>query len=116
MGTVSQPFGHEKFGSAVDIDGDTAVVGSPSEHGVLGGSAPGVVYVFVRNGGSWTTQLRLFIPSPSNGSDFGGAVALDEDQPPHLAPPPPGPKLMADMKERHTSTLGKVQHGRSSLR
>lgn len=80
VSATPEPFGQEKFGSAVDIAGNTAVVGSPSEHGVLGGSAPGVVYVFVRNGGSWTTQSRLFIPSPSNGSDFGGAVALEHDQ------------------------------------
>src|SRR5262249_1682957 len=43
---INAPSRH--FGMAVAIDGDTAVVGTPGETG-----GAGVVYVFIRSGGSW---------------------------------------------------------------
>lgn len=56
------------FGRTVAIDGDTAVIGAPTEGGA------GAVHVYVRNGGEWISQARL---TPESGSNdrFGAAVA-----------------------------------------
>ena len=45
-----------QFGTAVAVDGDTLVVGAPSETGADFG---GAVYIFVRTGQSWTLQMKL---------------------------------------------------------
>jgi hypothetical protein len=55
------------FGSAVDLDGDTAVVG---------GIGPGVG-VYVRSGSTWTEQ-QLISPAGAS-SGFGDAVAVSGD-------------------------------------
>jgi len=64
------------FGASVAVSGDTVVVGAPNESSmVLGG---GAVYVFVRNGTTWTQQAYLIASNP--GSDgFGYSVAVDGD-------------------------------------
>ena len=54
------------FGAAVDIEGDTLVVGAPG-HGGLG-----AVCVFVRSGTTWTQQADI----PGFGFTFGSAVAV----------------------------------------
>jgi FG-GAP repeat/Putative Ig domain len=64
------------FGFAVDIEGDTAVVGAYSERT---GSQFGAVYVFTRGGdGNWTRTARIIAPVPT--SYFGYAVALQGDR------------------------------------
>ncbi len=69
------PSADQQFGSAVSIEQDTAIVGSPSD-------GPGSVYVFERNqGGSdqWG-QVAKRRPTPlAAGARFGGAVALSGD-------------------------------------
>jgi hypothetical protein len=65
----------EAFGSAVAIEGSTAIVGAPSG-GASGQPSAGFAFIFVQNGGTWTQQAQL---TPSDGvwSDaFGGSVAL----------------------------------------
>jgi FG-GAP repeat len=56
------------FGSAVAIDGNTAVVGAPSA------SSGGAAYVFVRSGTNWTEQRLL--KASNDGGGFGGAVSV----------------------------------------
>ncbi|MGH7748566.1 MAG: hypothetical protein ACREQ5_27975, partial [Candidatus Dormibacteria bacterium] len=57
------------LGTAVAVDGDTAVVGAG-----LDGAHPGPVDVFVRAGTSWSLQAQL---NPSDlASQFGNAVAI----------------------------------------
>lgn len=69
----------EQFGSAVDIDGDTLVVGT-TYFSLLGShTEPDAAYVFVRDGGAWTFQARLTASDGTPGDRFGHAVAIDGD-------------------------------------
>lgn len=77
------------FGYSVAISGDTLVVGAPLEYslssGVNGdqtqvfGTLPtGAVYVFVRDGQTWTQEAYLKASNPQIDL-FGGAVAVSGD-------------------------------------
>jgi hypothetical protein len=59
------------FGSAIALDGNTAVVGAFWHNG-----ARGAAYVFVRNGTLWTFQQKLSAPDGAASDQFGNAVAL----------------------------------------
>ena len=63
------------FGSAVDIDGDTIVVGA-TEAGFFG---TGAAYVFVFEGLVWTQQDKLLPGTPSGLSNFGATASIDGD-------------------------------------
>ena len=63
----------DRFGSAVAVDGDTAVVGA--EYRPLGAGA-GAAYVFTRSGTTWTQQSVLTASDGVNGDRFGGSVAI----------------------------------------
>jgi hypothetical protein len=67
----------DRFGWAVAVDGDTAVIGTrfDDDNGENSGSA----YVFVRTGGMWTEQAKLLPSDGAAGDDFGQYVALDGD-------------------------------------
>jgi len=79
----------DRFGYAVDIDGDTIVVGAWGEDsnatGVNGDGAnnsltdSGAAYVFVRNGSTWSHQA--YLKSSAGGFDdyFGLSVAVSGD-------------------------------------
>jgi hypothetical protein len=65
------------FGSAIAIDGNTAVIGSPwdDDNGEFSGSA----YVFTRTQGEWIEQAKLV---PSDGAPYGlfsYSVAIEGD-------------------------------------
>ncbi|HZF56833.1 MAG TPA: hypothetical protein VE093_49800, partial [Polyangiaceae bacterium] len=60
---------------AVAIDGDTALLGAPTDSN-LNGFAAGAVYVFVRSGGVWTLQEKLL---GSAGDRLGVSVAISGD-------------------------------------
>ncbi len=69
-----------QFGSAVALDGNTALVGA---HAQL---APppqtdntGAAYVFTRGGTTWTQQQRLVADDRDDNDQFGFSVALDGD-------------------------------------
>ncbi|NMB87213.1 MAG: hypothetical protein GYA17_02565, partial [Chloroflexi bacterium] len=66
----------DRFGSAVDVSGDNAIVGAP---GVSSNS--GAAYAFQRNGTAWSQIQQIVNPVPLAGSDdyFGNAVAIDGD-------------------------------------
>ncbi len=73
--TASDGAASDRFGDAIAIDGDTALVGARQDDGPAG-SNQGSVYVFTRSGSVWTEQAKL-IPSDAAASDgFGFAVAL----------------------------------------
>lgn len=59
------------FGFAVDIDGDTALVGA---RGAFGNS--GRAHLFHRSGGVWTEGATLAAPVAQSGAAFGASVAL----------------------------------------
>jgi len=64
----------DRFGYAVALDGDTAIIMAP-EATVNDRSSFGAAYVFVRNGDSWSQQ-QLLAPS---GGNLLGSVALNGD-------------------------------------
>lgn len=62
------------FGSAVAIQGNTALVGAPNAKNELG-KVTGAVYVFLRSGGIWTEQAKL-LPSGTSFGGFGSSIVL----------------------------------------
>ena len=87
---ASNSDGGDRFGSALDLDRDTLVIGSAGEssgstgvNGVqLDESAPnaGAAYVFVRTAGVWAQQA--YVKASNSGVDdlFGSALALHGDR------------------------------------
>jgi len=80
------------FSLALSGDGNTLVVGAPSEDSNAGGingnqqsdaaSSAGAVYVYARTRGTWTQQAYLKSDTPTNftlGDQFGYSVALNSD-------------------------------------
>ncbi len=79
----------DSFGTAVAVSGNTAVIAASGEDssavGVNGDqnnealSGSGAVYVFVRNGSTWSQQAYLKASNPDAHDDFGRAVAISGD-------------------------------------
>ncbi|MBS1788049.1 MAG: putative Ig domain-containing protein [Acidobacteria bacterium] len=67
------------FGSAVALDGNTALVGAYLQTITPSFFTSGAAYVFVRNGTTWTQQQRLLSNDFQDGDFFGFGVALDGD-------------------------------------
>jgi hypothetical protein len=63
----------EAFGHSVDLDDQTAVIGTNSL------SHSGSVYVYLNNGEQWGFQQRLTSSDPRLGDQFGFAVTLWDD-------------------------------------
>ncbi len=63
------------FGRFLDLDGDTAVIGSPLHHPLNFGRA----YVFERRGASWTETAQLTADVLTSQEWFASAVSLDGD-------------------------------------
>ncbi|MHC4976917.1 MAG: hypothetical protein ACYTF7_09985 [Planctomycetota bacterium] len=75
--TASDGASGDAFGSAVAMDGGTALIGAQYTDG--GGALSGSAYVFVRSGTTWTEQAKLMASDAALGDQFGEAVALDGD-------------------------------------
>jgi len=72
--TVSDAIANDSFGRAVALSGETLVVGL--------GAHPlhtGAVYVFVRDGESWTQQAKLVASDGETGDWFGSSVDISGD-------------------------------------
>ena len=78
----------DAFGQSVAVDGDTVVVGAFFEDSSTTGvnstpdeaaSSSGAVYVFVRNGGTWSQQAYLKASQVSANDWFGNSVAVSGD-------------------------------------
>ena len=68
-----------EFGSSIDIQGGTAVIGVPKSD--LGGyERRGVAYVYVRVGSEWQEQARLVASDPDLNDFFGRSVAVNGDR------------------------------------
>lgn len=68
----------DRFGTSLDIDGDTAVIGAPYSDGTVTNS--GAVYVYVHDvSGGWTPQAKLIAPDGASYDEFGYSVAIDGD-------------------------------------
>jgi uncharacterized repeat protein (TIGR01451 family) len=73
--TSSFQIAEDHFGAAVDIDGDTAVVGAPDREILLSTDA-GRAYVFNRSGTSWSQVTDLVAGDPGIFDHFGSAVSV----------------------------------------
>ena len=62
----------DRFGNAVAVHGDTAIVGAPRDDGFSGSA-----YVFTRSGSTWTQRVKLVAPDRDASDTFGCAVAID---------------------------------------
>jgi hypothetical protein len=75
--TASDGATDDVFGSAVALEGDTAVVGAQYDDTLRGAS--GSAYVFTRSGTAWSLQRKLTAPDGRGGDAFGSSVALGGD-------------------------------------
>ena len=64
---------NKRFGTSVDLEGDFAVIGSPST------SAAGAAYVFTRSGSTWTEVEKVTASDGAASDNFGFASALSGD-------------------------------------
>jgi len=71
------PQEYHLFGNSVAIDGNTVVVGAPSD--TDNGFYAGAVYVYTRSGTVWTLQQKILAPDGATNDEFGYDVALDGD-------------------------------------
>jgi hypothetical protein len=72
------------FGNSVSISGDRIVVGAYQEdsNGVEGDNSKeesGAVYVFVRDGNTWSQEGYLKASNPDGADHFGQSVSISED-------------------------------------
>jgi len=65
------------FGYSVALDGDTAMIGAPTDYS--GSPVSGSVFVFARSAGEWSEQAELLPDDGAAGDRFGHSVALDGD-------------------------------------
>jgi hypothetical protein len=86
---ASNPQFDANLGQSVAMSGDTLVVGAPYESSSASGingnqsstNSPlsGAVYVYVRNGSSWTQQAYIKASNTGSNDNFGFSVAISGD-------------------------------------
>jgi hypothetical protein len=74
--TASNAGLQDGFGTSVDIDGSSVLVGAPFED--TGGTNFGAAYVFTRSGTTWSQQQQLPLTGTS-GEYFGAHCAIEGD-------------------------------------
>jgi hypothetical protein len=65
----------ENFGYSISLDGNTLGISSTRE--VADGLTLGAVYVFERNGRTWTESAKLIASNGTLGDQFGHSIAVD---------------------------------------
>ncbi len=75
--TASDAASEDSIGYSVAVDGDTVVVAHP--HNEPAGALSGSVYVFVRDGKTWTQQQELTASDTQADDRFGISVAVGDD-------------------------------------
>ncbi|MCH8294623.1 T9SS type A sorting domain-containing protein [Candidatus Poribacteria bacterium] len=73
----SSPVAGDMFGFSVAINRNTAIVGAHKRD--KAGEDSGAVYIFVRNGISWTQQTELIPDDVGIGDEFGFAVSINDN-------------------------------------
>lgn len=76
--TASDGATDDRFGFAVALGNNTVAVGAP-EDTIGTNDNQGSVYVFTRNGATWTEQPKLIAGDGAANDFFGGAVAISGD-------------------------------------
>lgn len=75
--TASQASAADRFGTAVALSGDTALVGALNDDKDF--PFQGTAYVYTRNGTNWSQHARLVAADAAAADGFGNAVALSGD-------------------------------------
>lgn len=70
--------GDDRFGNAVAVDGDTAVIGA-FDAKIGDNYYQGAAYVLIRQNGSWTQAQKLVASDGAGMANFGSAVAISGD-------------------------------------
>ncbi|MEP0846654.1 MAG: hypothetical protein HRF50_07500 [Phycisphaerae bacterium] len=78
--TASDGGAEHRFGNAVDIQGDLALIGAYSYDAPGPVYNAGAAYVFRRVHGAWSQEARLTAPTLVTDASFGISVALDGDR------------------------------------
>ena len=78
--TASDAAAGDMFGvsASLSAEGNTALVGA-YQADTAGGADAGCVYVFVRNGSTWTQQTKLTASDSAAGERFGWKISLSAD-------------------------------------
>ncbi|MBY0114337.1 MAG: hypothetical protein K2Y21_16105 [Phycisphaerales bacterium] len=76
---ANEGVGFDRFGRAVAIHGDTAIVGSDTSIFGTQLANQGVAYIFTRVGSTWTQTARLTANDASMADNFGWSVAILND-------------------------------------
>ena len=95
------------FGADVAVDGDTAVVGATTNF-----QSAGYVYVFTRDGDTWTQTARLQGSDTESGDQFGVNVAIEGDTIVVGAPKHPNGTRPAGRRRLHVRPHGRRRTGR----
>ena len=65
----------DRFGYAVDVEADRAVIGAPGQN-----SNTGAAYLYTFDGTVWSLFQKFFLGSSQTGDNFGNAVAISGDR------------------------------------
>lgn len=76
IGTASNQASTDRFGFAVDISGDYAVIGAPYKS-INSNTNLGQVYVFKKTNGTWSEIQKISSSSANDNNRFGYSVAID---------------------------------------
>lgn len=76
--TASDGAADDKFGYAVSISGDYAIIGASGDDNGANANQ-GSAYIFARIGNSWTQQAKLTAADGAAGDQFGISVAINGD-------------------------------------
>jgi len=60
--------------TSMDVDGNTIIAGAPAENGWIGS-----VYVFTKEGGTWTETQKILSPETPTNDTFGIGVSISGD-------------------------------------
>lgn len=74
--TAEDGFAQDGFGTSVDIDGDTVIIGAENDDIVSANDNQGSAYVFVRIAGTWAHQAKLISSDGTAGDEFGKSVSI----------------------------------------
>ncbi|MGD2112210.1 MAG: chitobiase/beta-hexosaminidase C-terminal domain-containing protein, partial [Gammaproteobacteria bacterium] len=77
---ASNAIAGEEFGIAVDLQGDTLLVGALDGLNPIPNFISGVAYVFQRTGSVWNEQQLISAPDAALDDRFGRGLALDGDR------------------------------------
>jgi hypothetical protein len=79
VGTGALGFARQGHSVTLSANGDTAIVGGPSDKFVLGGAGAGAAWVYTRSGGVWTQQAKLVGTGAIGNAQQGESVSLSGD-------------------------------------